>query len=383
MQLSVNTSVPLMADPAHGHNRWHPDIFPIAHVRPYEEVELQMRDALDGQIDERSEASDVRGIDPLRVHPLTGPLYVEGAEPGDLIELEILSIDPARFGYTIVRPAVGPLGDLIEEPLLVHWQIKGALARSDELPGVTIRGAPSIGVVGVAPSRERLRLMQRREEDLLNVGGLVMPPDPRGAVPDGGEIATAGLRTTAPRETGGNLDIKQLAVGSRLLLRVDVRGALLSLGDAHFAQGDGEICGQAIEVRAAVRIRVRLRKSTSLSWHPHNPVLEYTDRPTTPARTHLVTTGVSVDESAVNHDRDLGVASRAALLEMVDYLRAVRGLDVGQACALCSVAVDLRVSELANAPNVLVSASLPLDVFDDSDEPAVAISEPPAPDSRD
>lgn len=365
MELRFDTIVPLAQDATHGHNRWHPDIAPIAHVVPGEQITLDTRDGIDGQIGPESGPADVLSLDLRRGHPLTGPLYVEGAQPGDVLEIEMLAIDPAPFGFTVVRPGAGPLGDLIEQPLVVHWRIGAGFARSADLPGVRIRGSPFMGVIGVAPSRERLRELARREGELHERGGVVMPPDPHGAVPAADETAAAGLRTVPPRETGGNLDVKQLTVGSRLLLAVDVPGALVSVGDAHFAQGDGEICSQAIEMRATVRLRLGLRKRGSLTWRPRNPVVEYSEPPSERARSRLMTTGIPVDDGGANHDRDLGVAARAALLEMIGYLRTAHGLTFAQACALCSVAVDLRISEMVNTPNVLVSASLPMDVFDE------------------
>jgi formamidase len=372
VELRFDTRVPLVKDTANGHNRWHPSIPPVAQLHDGEELLVDTRDGIDAQI--APGEIDLAQLDLRRGHPLTGPFHVEGAQPGDLLEVTIEEIDPARFGFTLVRPGAGPLGDIVERPFLVHWEIEGGpassagWARSPQLPGVRVAGSPFVGVLGVAPSQERLALFARREAELLARGGAVRPPERQGAVPPEGVAADEGLRTVPPRETGGNLDIKQLGAGSVLLLTVDVPGALLSLGDVHFAQGDGEVCSQAIEIAATVRLRVRLRRGSDLRWRPRNPFVSYSEQPAARARRYLFTTGIPVDEHGANHDRDLGVAARGALLEMVGYLQAVRGLGFEQAYALCSVAVDLRISEMVNTPNVLVSAALPLDVFEDEDD---------------
>ncbi len=189
-------------------------------------------------------------------------------------------------------------------------------------------------------------------------------PDVRAAVPVTEPAAGHGVRTIPPRETGGNLDIKQAGVGSRVALRVDVEGALLSVGDAHFAQGDGEACCQAVEIGAAARLRVDLVKKGDVEVLLRYPSVEFTE-PARPARRWFATTGIPVDLAGVNHDLDLYVAAQAALRDMIDYLCATRAFGREQAYALCSVAVDLRISELVNAPNGLVTAFLPLDIFDD------------------
>jgi formamidase len=365
-RIAFDVRTPLVAAPELGHNRWHPDIAPIARIAPGETIVLDLRDGLDGQITPETRAEDLLGLDMNRGHPLTGPLYVEGAEPGDLLEVETLAVEPDRFGSTIIIPGFGLLSDRFSEPYVVKWTIQHNVARSDDLPGVAIRGAPFLGVVGVAPSHERLRRFLEREADLSRRGGTVLPPDPKSAVPSRGPAATEGLRTVPPRETGGNMDIKQLTVGSRLTLPVDVRGALLSVGDAHFAQGDGESCGVAIEMHARVHLRVGLQKGNELRWRPDNPTFEFTEPPGPPAgRRYVVTTGLPVDSQGRNEYLDLNLAARAALEEMIAYITEVRGYSPNQAYVLVSVAADLRVSEVVDVPNAIVSAVLPLDIFED------------------
>jgi formamidase len=364
IRIGADTRLPLAEEPDRGHNRWHPDIPAIATVPCEEVVEIETRDGIDGQIDASSGPGDAAALDMDRPHPLTGPIHVEGAEPGDLLEVETVAIEPDSYGFTVVRPGGGPLGEEIDQPFVVHWAIGDEIARSADLPGVAIPGAPFMGVIGVAPSLDRLRKIAAREAELLARGGAVRPPSPAGAVPIDGALAQAGLRTIPPREIGGNLDIKRMTVGSRLLLPIDVPGALCSVGDAHFAQGDGECCSQAIEMRATVQLRFRLRKGATLAWRPTFPVVEYTEPVLPRARARIATSGIPVGLDGRNEELDLLAAARAALREMVAYL-GTRGLSREQAYALCSVAVDLQISEMVNVPNAVVVASLPLDIFEE------------------
>jgi formamidase len=333
------------------HNRWHPDLEPAVRVAPGREVRLECDDGLAGQLTPASTHADAGQLDLGLGHPLAGPVFVEGAEPGDVLQVEFLSYEPADFGITAVIPGFGYLADLFEEPYLVKWEIEGGLARSAELPGVAVPEDTFAGVVGVAPSHELMAAMRSREEEIARAGGPVADDLPETAIPP---EAAAGLRTIPPRETGGNIDIRQLVAGSRLLLPVAVPGALLSIGDLHFAQGDGEVCGTAIEVAGAVTVRVDVQKAPS--WRPRYPAYE---TPAHPGRRSFATTGIPVTAAM-----DLNVATRAALLEMIDYLEATHGYERAAAYALCSAVVDLRISEVVDVPYPLVSALLPLDVFE-------------------
>jgi formamidase len=366
-RIAFDVRTPLVAAPEQGHNRWHPDIPPLLTVSPGDRVVLDVRDGLDGQFTAESGSDDVLNMDLGRGHPLTGPIFIEGAEPGDLLEVETLAIEPDRFGFTCIIPGVGLLKERFDKPYLVRWVIEGGVARSADLPGVSIRGAPFLGVAGVSPSPERLAMFLARETALAEQGGEVLLPDPRSAVP-GEPVASKGLRTVPPRETGGNMDVKQLTVGSRLVLPVDVPGALFSAGDAHFAQGDGETCGVAIEMHATAELRFGLRKAREVGWRPRYPMLEYTE-PSGPTRGRrcVVTTGLPIDAAGRNADLDLNVAAAAALNEMVDYIAETHGYTSEQAYVLASVAADLRIGSVPNIPNVLVTAVLPLDIFDGLD----------------
>jgi len=224
---------------ADAHNRWHPDLEPVARVQPGDVVTLETRDGLDGQLTRESTHADCGHFDDGLAHPLTGPVFVEGAEPGDVLAVELLELDCGEFGFTCNVPGFGFLSDVFPEPYLVKWRIKDGYARSDDIPGVAIPGDPFPGVIGVAPSHELLVEIHRREDELRSRGGAVADEGPEAAIP---ALAAPGLRTIPPREIGGNTDVRQFVAGSTVYLPVHVPGALFSLGDLHFAQGDGETC---------------------------------------------------------------------------------------------------------------------------------------------
>jgi formamidase len=331
------------------HNRWHPDLEAIAEVDVDEEVRLETEDGLAGQLTRSSTHADAGMLNLGLGHPLSGPVYVRGAEPGDVLEVQFVAYETDDFGTTAVIPGFGYLADLFPEPYLVKWEIDGGVARADELPGVAVREEAFAGVVGVAPSRVLLERFREREEALRAQGQAVADPLPEAAIP---AEAADGLRTIPPRETGGNLDVRQLVAGSRLWLPVAVPGALFSVGDLHFAQGDGEVCGTAIEVAGAVTVRFAVHKSGTF---PRYPSYETPERP---GRRAFATTGIPVEAGL-----DLNAAAREALLEMIAHLERTYSFERPAAYALCSACVDLRVSEVVDVPYPVVSALLPLDVF--------------------
>jgi formamidase len=200
--ISIDRRKPLAEEPRTGHNRWHPDIEPILEVDEGEDVALETRDACDGYLTPRSSAADLAGLPAGAIHPLTGPVLVKGARPADLLEVEFREIVAQPWGFSGIVPGLGFLRDVLSTPFLVHWTLADGWATSRELPGIRLPGAPFMGVSGVAPSRAQLEAWTRREADLAARGGLVFPPDPAGAVPASGAVATEGLRTLPPRETG-------------------------------------------------------------------------------------------------------------------------------------------------------------------------------------
>lgn len=365
--LAVDRTKTLAEEPASGHNRWHPDIPPLAEVEPGQVVGLETRDAFDGFVTPATTAEDLRNANLGVVHPLTGPVYVKGAEPGDVLEVTLVAVDPQPFGFTVQVPGFGFLRDVFTEPSIVRWTIADGFATSDDLPGVRIPGAPFMGVIGLAPSHALLEEINRREADLAERGGAVLLPDAVDAVPSDAGIAASAMRTIAPHETGGNLDVKQLTAGTTIRFPVFAPGGLFSVGDAHFAQGDGESCGTAVEMAATCYCSFTLRKGLADAQNIRDVQFfreDYFTRPEMAApKRFFATTGQSYTRDGVAHAEDATLAARNALLNMIDHLVDERGFTPQQAYAICSVAVDLKVSELVDVPNFVVSAFLPLDIF--------------------
>jgi len=356
----------LKDQPTTGHNRFHPDIPPIVTVDEGEEVVLETRDASDGQSGPATTEADIEAIESTAIHPLTGPIFVKGARPGDVLEVEFLDIVPQPHGFTSIIPGLGFLRDVFTTPYLVHWQIREGWATSPKLPGVRIPGAPFMGVSGVAPSAAQLRAWTAREGELKARGGLVFPPDPAGAVPGRGPAATEGLRTLPPRENGGNFDVKQLTRGSKLLLPVAVEGALFSTGDGHFAQGDGEVCVTAVEMGATVSVRFRVVKGAAAARTLRGPRFSHPGYFAPPQwaapERFIAAMGMPIRDDGVNEGENLTLACRNALLNMIDFLQE-RGWNREQAYVICSVAADLRISNVVDAPNYVVSALVPEAIF--------------------
>jgi formamidase len=375
-EVGVDYAKSLAEEPETGHNRWHPDIAPVVVCDPGDEVVLGTRDAFDGQMGPEATLETVAAPDLNLVHPLTGPVYVNGAEPGDLLEVEILEVEPDRYGYTVQVPGFGFLRDEFPDPYMARWTIEGsagglekvaAWATSDDLPGVRIPGSPFMGTIGLSPDRALQERTTAREQAALDRGGFVLPPDPTDAVPSDPAIAAEALRTIPPRETAGNVDIKQLGKGARLYIPVYAEGGLFSAGDAHFAQGDCETCGTAIEMRSTLHVRFAVHKGRAAARGIQDLQFARDDYYLPPEfaapRRFFATTGLSVTRDGVNRPEDLTLAARNALLNMIDHLQDHGGWTRQQAYAICSVAVDLKVSEVVDVPSFVVSAFLPLDIF--------------------
>ncbi|MDA9529037.1 acetamidase/formamidase family protein [Bradyrhizobium sp. CCBAU 25338] len=369
-RIRIESGKPLCDQPCcTGHNRWHPDIEPAITVSSGSTVEIETLDGLDGQINPKMTGSDLESVNLNRIHPLTGPVYVEGAEPGDLLAVKIEAVETADRGFTLISPAFGFLRDHFQTPHLIHWEMSGGFARSPGLPGVKIRGAPFMGVMGVAPSHDLLNKINTREKNLLGRGGFVLLSEPDAAVPSIPSIAANAIRTFAPHETGGNIDIKQMTVGTTLYLPVFQKGGLFSVGDAHFAQGDGESCGTAVETSATFAAKFEVLKGEARRRKQNDPSFERSDYFAEPSmavpKRFYATTGTSVSRDGLhNESEDLTMAARNALLNMIEYIVDTRGFTREQAYCLTSVAVDLKISQVVDVPNLIVSAFLPLDVFD-------------------
>ena len=366
--VTIDRSKRLREEPHTGHNRWHPDIPPILEVTPGEELCLETRDAADGQITPGMSVEELTALDPKVGHPLTGPVFIRGAEPGDLLEIEYLDIVPQPYGWTRIRPGAGFLRDLFADPFLAHWHVEDGFAISPQLPGVCIPEAPFMGTAGLAPSHTQLRAWSAREADLVLRGGIALPPDPQDAVPAVEPIASTGLRTMPPRENCGNIDAKQLTQGSRLFIPVNVDGALYSVGDAHYAQGDSECCVTAIEMGATVTVRFALHKQEAARKAIRFPRFSHPGYFASPQwavpSNFIATTGMPIRDDGTQECEDLTLAARNALINMIELLQE-RGWSKEQAYVICSVAVDLRISNLVDLPNVTVSALLPEGIFTD------------------
>ncbi len=364
--VEIDRSKRLKEESAKGHNRWHPDIPPILEIDPGEEVVLETRDASDGQIKPNMTVDDLHGLDTKVAHPLTGPVYVKGAAPGDLLEIEYLDIIPQANGWTRNRPGAGFLRDLFQDPYLVHWSMQDGWATSPQLPGVRIANGSFMGTAGIAPSPSQLEQWTRREADLVARGGIAAPPDPEDAVPAVEPVASQGLRTIPPRENCGNVDAKQLTKGSRLLIPVNVAGALYSAGDGHFAQGDSECCITAIEMGATVAVRFKLHAGEAARHNIRFPRFAhpgfFAPSEWAAPRNFIATMGMPIREDGTQEGEDLTLAARNALINMIELLQE-RGWSREQAYIICSVAVDLRISNVVDLPNVTVSAFLPEDIF--------------------
>jgi formamidase len=373
-----------------GHNRWHPDIPAVATVRPGSEFRIECRDWTDNQIGNNDSANDVRDVDLTNVHMLSGPIAVEGAEPGDLLVVDILDLGPIPqeqgdvagqgWGYTGVFArdnGGGFLTDHFPDSYKAVWDFHGQVATSRHIPGVRYTGITHPGLFGTAPSARLLAQWNAREQALIDtdphrVPALALPPLVHNALSGmatgetAAKIAREGARTVPARENGGNQDIKNFTRGSRVFYPVHVPGGLLSGGDLHFSQGDGEItfCG-AIEMGGFIDLRVDLIKggmekygvTTNPIFMPGNVEPRYSE--------YISFVGISVDHSTnTNHYLDATLAYRNACLNAVEYLKTF-GYSGEQAYLLLgSAPIEGRLSGVVDTPNACSTLYLPTAIFD-------------------
>jgi acetamidase/formamidase len=297
----------LSANPTH--SVWNRALPPLLRIQPGDTVHLECLDSSGAQVHPKMTLSEFLQIDRDRIHALTGPIYVERAEPGDVLQVDVLKVAHRGWGWTSVISGLGFLKERFSEAFLFHWKLEGAVSRSLAPAIVPLR--PFCGVMGV-----------ERAED--------------------GEF-----RTRPPGPFGGNMDVRQLGTGATLYLPIFNPGALFSAGDAHAAQGDGEVCVNGIECPSDVTLRFRLHKQQRLA----GPVVE-----SSVARGHE-TGGDAwlVVESAT----DATTAARAATSRMIDLLVDRWGLTPIHAYLLCSVAMNLHLSQVVNEPMFTVSAEIP------------------------
>jgi len=366
-------------------NRYHPDIKPAARAKPGQHIVFETRDALDSDLNINSVPADVGAVDLNLVHPMTGPVYVEGAQRGDVLAVTLVDIEPDEYGYTVIVPGFGFLRDKFTEPFIANWSLTRIEARSKQIPGVAVPFNGFMGSVGVLPGNLEIDAMLVREAKLASAGGVVLTPQPTGALPadvcgPSGSAKNRCLRTIPPRENGGNMDVKQMQVGTTLLLPCFIDGCGLFVGDVHYAQGDGEVSGTAIEMGAKVTVVTEVRKGLgALVKMPHFEGGAQLKK-LAPTKFYA-TTGVPIKRAGEvpafltyldgekigpleNLSEDLTLAARNALIEMIDYMVKTKGLTPEQAYIVSSVAVDLRIGQVVDVPNYIVSAILPLDIFE-------------------
>lgn len=293
------------------HTTWNRAHKPALEVDPGATVALEVQNASGGQLSRQSTVEDVRALDFGRINPMTGPVFVRGAEPGDALVVEILDVALDDWGWTANIPGFGLLADEFPE---AHLRISRIGPRGAELlPGLCIPVAGFVGTIGVA-------------------------------------MAEAGDRSVVPpSRQGGNMDIRHMTRGARLFLPVAVPGALFSLGDTHAAQGDGEVCGTAVETSSVVTVRLGLAKGRGLAY----PLLE----------THPVSARPGRAVATMGVGPDLFEAARAATRGMIEEIQRRAGLDALDAYLVASTAADLRISEIVDAPNWVVSLHLEQDIL--------------------
>ena len=301
----------LSAEPIH--SRWNRDLPPRLRIAPGDTVHMECQDASGLQVRPGMTVAEYQKIDRDRIHALTGPIFVEGAEPGDVLEVDILKVAHKGWGWSSIIPGLGFLKERFAAPFLFHWTLEGDVSRSLEPAVVPLR--PFCGVMGVAPGEP-------------------------------GEF-----RTRPPGVFGGNMDVRDLCSGARLYLPVLNRGALFSAGDAHGAQGDGEICINGIECPSDVTLRFQLHKGKALAA----PIAE-----APAAREPAAEAGAwIVIESAA----DAAAAARGATGRMVDLLASRWAMRDEHAYILCSAVMNLHLAQVVNEPMFTVTASIPKGVL--------------------
>ena len=299
----------------HSHYGWDNSFQPIKSIKPGETLSFETIDASGAQLNKQSTVQDVVSLDFGKVNPVTGPVFIEGAKPGDALKVTIKEFKPSAWGWTANIPGYGLHADDYKDPYIKIWHLDNEQT-GEFLDGIHVPLKAFPGTIGVAPAE------------------------------------TGHHSVVPPRHCGGNMDIRDLGTGVTLYLPVQVEGALFSVGDTHAAQGDGEVCGTAIESPMEVSLGFDLIKGANLSspqFETTGPVTRHLDE-----KGYYVTTGIGPD---------LFNASQDAVRAMIDHLGKTYKLSPEDAYLLCSVACDLRISEIVDMPNWLVSFYLPLSVF--------------------
>jgi acetamidase/formamidase len=302
----------------HHHFGWDNSNTPVLKIAPGESVEFEIVDASGGQLSANSTVAEVPNLDFGKVNPVTGPVFVDGAESGDALKVTLLDFAPSGWGWTANIPGFGLLAGQFTDPALHIWTYDAAgLTPAAYGPGGKVPLKPFTGTIGLAP-------------------------------------AEAGTHSVVPpRRMGGNMDIRDISQGTALYLPVEVTGALFSVGDTHAAQGDGEVCGTAIESPMSVALKFELVKNAHLKFPRYEttgPVSRHLD-----AKGYYVTTGIGPD---------LMQGAKDAVSGMIDLLGKQHGMAAVDAYMLCSVCGDLRISEIVDMPNWVVGFYFPKVVFE-------------------
>jgi acetamidase/formamidase len=302
----------------HNHLGWDNSIEPVERVGPGDIVEFEVNDASGGQLTVDSTVADVEALDFGKINPVTGPIYIDGAEPGDALKVSFIEFAPSGWGWTANVPGFGLLADQFKDAALHIWSYDTkSMLPAAYGPGGRVPLKPMTGTIGLAP-------------------------------------AEAGLHSVVPpRRVGGNMDVRDLGRGVDLYLPVEVVGALFSVGDTHAAQGDGEVCGTAIESPMRVALKFDIEKGANLPFPRF-------DTPGPVAR-HLDDLGYHV---TMGIGPDLMQATKDAVSGMIDLLTRRHQLSSVEAYMLCSVCADLRISEVVDQPNWIVSNYFPRVVFE-------------------
>jgi acetamidase/formamidase len=352
------------------HNRFNQDIPAFATVREGEAVQFLCRDALDiGTAATTLKPDGILTLDLGKVHPLTGPVAIEGAEPGDVLEVEIVDVAPlVDFGYVTIGPALGLFGSLQPDILAPFHQFTEASQLSDPSAGKVAGAIPEDQPFNSgAPFVQIFTFNKGQNTGFASFVGkdtgrkAQIPIAPFMGIYGVAPLRKGMYRTVPPNVSGGmggNTDIKQFTKGSKIYYPVYVKGAKFSVGDGHMAQGDGEVCVTAIETLMAVTCRFKVIKNTIIeSPQAIVPAANPTDFAMTKemlAKGFYQTTGVGPD---------LMTDAKKAVRAMIDWLVRDQGLSLHEAYAICSVAGDLKISEIVDIPNWVVSMTVPRGIF--------------------
>lgn len=388
----VDTDAPPDEQPDPVVNRWHPDVPPAASMEPGEKVRIECLDWTGGQLSNDDSANDIRDMELDPNHHLSGPFEVKGAEPGDILVVDILDLGPFpdhEWGYTGIFDkdnGGGFLTDHFPEARKTIWDLDGVMASSRHIEDVSFPGCAHPGILGTAPSHELLEEWNEREQELIENGTdapeavnhetdeaeppLALPPEPNGVLLGGmdeeaqQEAGEKAARTIPPRENAGNCDIKNLGRGSRVYLPVFVEGANFITGDLHFSQGDGEItfCG-AIEMPGWIDLKVDVIKNGMEKMGTDHPMFKpgYMDPDFSD---YVVFEGYSVDEDGKQHYKNSTVGMRRACLDAIEYMTNF-GYTREQAYFILSTApVESRIAGIVDLPNSCVTVSVPQEIFD-------------------